>query len=142
MKNENKNYEIRKDSQKIIIGVHLFPGKDYGIEYIQIKLIDIQATLETLKNIDHDPSEEGNGHEGDGRVVNKLFFKQDEDYLLCIRTEYDFYMYNIPRYLRIMAFWKDKSLLSSEFAISYWTYEELKTEVDRLVDAIETALKK
>ena len=74
MKNENKNYEIRKDSQKIIIGVHLFPGKDYGIEYIQIKLTDIQAALETLKNIDHDPSEEGNGHEGDGRVVNKLFF--------------------------------------------------------------------
>ena len=138
---KNNNYEIRKDSKKIIIGVHLFPGKDYGIIYLQIKLADIPAVLETLKNIDHDPSEEAVDVYGDGKFVNKLLLKQDDDYLLCIKTNYDYYGYHAPRELRIMAFWEDKNINSHEVTISYWTYEELKNEVSRLIDEIEKGLK-
>ena len=133
------HYEIRKDSQKIIIGVHLFPGKDYGIIFLQIKLADLPAVLETLKNIDHDPSEEAVDEEGDGRFVNELLYKEDDDYLLCIETKYDYYGYHAPRELRIMAFWEDKNINSHEVTISYWTYEELKFEINRLIDAIEEA---
>ena len=133
------HYEIRKDSQKIIIGVHLFPGKDYGIIFLQIKLADLPAVLETLKNIDHDPSEEAVDEEGDGRFVNELLYKEDDDYLLCIETKYDYYGYHAPRELRIMAFWEDKNINCHEVTISYWTYEELKFEINRLIDAIEEA---
>ena len=134
------HYKIRKDSQKIIIGAHAFPEEDYGVYYIQIKLSDIQVVLETLKNIDHDPSEEGND-EMFGRVVNKLLLKQDDNYKLFIRTEYNPWGYHDPKNLWIFSYWNDKSIKSNRICLSYWTYEELKTEVDRLVDAIETALK-
>lgn len=138
---KKNNYVIRKDSQKIIIGVHLFPGEDYGIIFLQIKLADLPAVIETLKNIDHDPSKEGVDEEGDGRFVNELLLKQDDDYLLCIETKYDYYGYNTPLELRIMAFWEDKNINSHEVTISYWTYEELKNEVSILIEAIEEVLK-
>ncbi len=38
-----------------------------------------------------------------------------------------------------MALWEDKSINSHVFTISYWTYEELKNEVCRLIDEIEEA---
>lgn len=136
------HYKIRKDSQKIIIGAHAFPDKDYGVYYIQIKLSDIQVVLETLKNIDHDPSEEGTDDYQTGGMVNTLVRKRDDDYFYNVDAEYNPWGYHDPRNLRFTAIWKDKSIKSHEFAISYWTYEELKTEVDRLVDAIEEAMTK
>ena len=135
------HYKISKDLQKIIIQAYPFPKEDYGAVYIQIKLADVPAVLETLKNIDHDPSKEGVDEEGDGRFVNELLYKEDDDYLLCIETRYDYYGYNTPLELRIMAFWEDKNINSHEITISYWTYEELKNEVSRLIDEIEKALK-
>lgn len=133
------HYKINKDFQKIIIQAYPFSKEDYGVVYIQIKLADVPAVLETLKNIDHDPSKEGVDEEGDGRFVNELLYKEDDDYLLCIETKYDYYGYNAPRELRIMAFWEDKNINSHEVTISYWTYEELKFEINRLIDAIEEA---
>ncbi len=133
------HYKISKDLQKIIIQAYPFPEEDYGIDYIQIKLADVPAVIETLKNIDHDPSNEGVDEEGDGRFVNELLYKEDDDYLLCIETKYDYYGYNAPRELRIMAFWEDKNINSHEVTISYWTYEELKNEVSILIEAIEEA---
>ncbi|MCR5288527.1 MAG: hypothetical protein K6E51_00890 [Treponema sp.] len=105
------HYKIIKDSKKISIRAYAFPKEDYGIIYIQIKLADLPAVLETLKNIDHDPSKEGVDEEGDGRFVNELFYKEDDDYLLCIETKYDYYGYHTPLELRIMALWEDKSSL-------------------------------
>ena len=131
------HYKINKDFQKIIIRAYAFPEEEYGIDYIQIKLTDLPVVLETLKNIDHDPSEEAVDVYGDGKFVNKLLLKQDDDYLLCIKTNYDYYGYHAPRELRIMAFWEDKNINSHEVTISYWTYEELKNKVNRLTDAIE-----
>ena len=131
------HYKINKDFQKIIIRAYAFPEEDYGIDYIQIKLADLPAVIETLKNIDHDPSKEGVDEEGDGRFVNELLYKENDDYLLCIETKYDYYGYNTPLELRIMALWKDKSVNSHEVTISYWNYDELKNEVNRLIDAIE-----
>ena len=135
------HYKISKDLQKIIIQAYPFSKEDYGAVYIQIKLADVPAVLETLKNIDHDPSKEGVDEEGDGRFVNELLYKENDDYLLCIETKYDYYGYNTPLELRIMALWKDKSVNSHEVTISYWTYEELKNEVSRLIDEIEKGLK-
>ena len=131
------HYKIKKDSQNINIQVYAFPEEEYGIDYIQIKLTDLPAVIETLKNIDNDPSKEGVDEEGNGRFVNELLYKEDDDYLLCIETKYDYYGYNAPRELRIMALWKDKNIKSHEVTISYWNYDELKNEVNRLTDAIE-----
>ena len=38
-----------------------------------------------------------------------------------------------------MALWEDKNINSHVLTISYWTYEELKFEINRLIDAIEEA---
>lgn len=135
------HYKISKDLQKIIIQAYPFSKEDYGAVYIQIKLADVPAVLETLKNIDHDPSKEGVDKEGDGRFVNELLYKEYDDYLLCIKTIYDYYGYHAPLELRIMALWEDKNINSHVLTISYWTYEELKNEVSRLIDEIEKALK-
>lgn len=135
------HYKISKDLQKIIIQAYPFSKEDYGAVYIRIKLADVPAVLETLKNIDHDPSKEGVDKEGDGRFVNELLYKEYDDYLLCIKTIYDYYGYNAPLELRIMALWEDKNINSHVLTISYWTYEELKNEVSRLIDEIEKALK-
>ena len=135
------HYKISKDLQKIIIQAYPFSKEDYGAVYTQIKLADVPAVLETLKNIDHDPSKEGVDEEGDGRFVNELLYKEYDDYLLCIETNYDYYGYNAPLELRIMALWEDKNINSHVLTISYWTYEELKNEVSRLIDEIEKTLK-
>ena len=45
------HYKISKDLQKIIIQAYPFSKEDYGAVYTQIKLADVPAVLETLKNI-------------------------------------------------------------------------------------------
>ena len=136
------HYRLSKEKNNLLVIAFFEEDETYDCHKVQIKLADITVVLETLMNIDHDPSEEGSYDYQTGGMVNTLVCKEDDDYLYAIDAESYPWGYHDPRNLRIMAFWKDKSLKSSSFAISYWTYEELKTEVNRLVDAIETALKK
>ena len=135
------HYKVSKE--KDILLIIAFLGEDETDDYhrVQIKLADLPIVLETLKNIDHDPSEEGEVDELMGRVLNDLISKEDENYMFWIRTEYDPWGYHDPKNLWIFSYWNDKSIKSNRICISYWTYEELKTEVDRLVDAIEEAMK-
>ena len=136
-----EHYRLSKEKNNLLVIAFFEEDETYDCHRVQIKLADIPVVLETLKNIDHDPSEEGND-EMFGRVVNKLFLKQDDNYKLFIRTEYDPWGYHDPKNLWIFSYWNDKSIKSNRICISYWTYEELKMEVDRLVDAIEEAMTK
>ena len=135
------HYRLSKEKNNLLVIAFFEEDETYDCHRVQIKLADIPVVLETLKNIDHDPSEEGTDDYQTGGMVNTLVRKRDDDYFYNVDAEYNPWGYHDPRNLRFTAIWKDKSIKSHEFAISYWTYEELKTEVNRLVDAIETALK-